>query len=473
MGEYDSPKRPLPWPLKEGLVLTRTTEDDGDCTPSSFVWPDDPDERVFIPFSLSLNEYNVLASTIDVGSDIAYGVDAIRVVWLWLRNMRCAVPICSEIIACVEDDDDTQHAIEHMLEDNDEFTEFLGDFTREHPGGIELPIDQPIPSITRLTITQPGTCDLDILWSQCVGVVSTAHVMIGQFFTAWSAYATEGNIVAAIVGNVPLLGPVAYSLGLAGVQGYAALIISSISALYSAAADDDYREQLACALFCAAQDDCYVTIGTAQSILNTRIGDLLSLLSTTDIMTSLIGLDLSGLNVADVYMAAFFDLVGQGNLVWPIVWGCDSFLASVATYNTPSNGWETACDDCPPPADNCADFTTSDGGWQALFNNPAVFATYHAGQGWGAAPDGITFGIEINLNVTINQVVVTFDQAVANVAIREFTSDGYALIQYSYASQTVHTFTGFTPNALGLGVWVDQGAYIGTAKCTEVCYATA
>lgn len=99
MGEYDSPKRPLPWPLKESLVLTRTTEDDAGCEPaSSFVWPDDPDERVFIPFSLSLNEYNVLASTIDVGSDIAYGDDAIRVMWLWMRNMRCVVPIpcCSE-----------------------------------------------------------------------------------------------------------------------------------------------------------------------------------------------------------------------------------------------------------------------------------------------------------------------------------------------------------------------------------------
>jgi len=91
MGQYAGGRRRLPYPLHNSDTLHRTTEDD-DCTSSSvFSWPSDPDERVILPFSLSLNEYNVLGNAIDVGSDIAYSIDAVRVMWLWLRNMRCAV----------------------------------------------------------------------------------------------------------------------------------------------------------------------------------------------------------------------------------------------------------------------------------------------------------------------------------------------------------------------------------------------
>jgi hypothetical protein len=95
MGEYDRGPRRLSWDLQHAIVSHQTTEGDGDCTPSSFSWPTDSDERVVIPFELSLNEYNVLASAIDVGSDIAYGEDALRVVWLWLRNFRCEVPMAT------------------------------------------------------------------------------------------------------------------------------------------------------------------------------------------------------------------------------------------------------------------------------------------------------------------------------------------------------------------------------------------
>lgn len=96
MTEYDSPKRNLTYPLRNALVFSQTTEDDGGCLDElpPFAWPEDSDERVDLIFNLSLNEYNVLANAIDVGSDIAYGEDALRVVWLWLRNMRCPVSIC-------------------------------------------------------------------------------------------------------------------------------------------------------------------------------------------------------------------------------------------------------------------------------------------------------------------------------------------------------------------------------------------
>jgi hypothetical protein len=125
MGEYDSGPRPLAWPLLYPLVGSRTVEDDVDCTPSSFVWPDDPNERTLVPFSLSLNEYNVLASAIDVGSDIAFAEDALRVWWLWTRNMRCEVPICDLVDQCITENPATIAAIVARLTINSTYNEYL------------------------------------------------------------------------------------------------------------------------------------------------------------------------------------------------------------------------------------------------------------------------------------------------------------------------------------------------------------
>lgn len=140
MGQYDSPRRSLPWDLLHPLTTHRTTEDDGpDCEPSSFVWPLDSDERVLVPFMLSLNEYNVLATTIDVGSDIAYGEDALRVTWLWLRNMRCPVDLCALIAQCIEDNPAITEIIAQQLIENETFNEWvetmIDTFAPEATGG--------------------------------------------------------------------------------------------------------------------------------------------------------------------------------------------------------------------------------------------------------------------------------------------------------------------------------------------------
>lgn len=125
MGEYDSGPRQLPWPLLHPLVGSRTVEDDEVFPPSSFVWPTDPDERTVVPFWLSLNEYNVLGSTIDVGSDVAFAEDALRVMWLWMRNMRVQVPICDAVDACITDNPATIAAIVAQLIVNTTYNTYL------------------------------------------------------------------------------------------------------------------------------------------------------------------------------------------------------------------------------------------------------------------------------------------------------------------------------------------------------------
>jgi hypothetical protein len=131
MTEYAGRPRKLSWDLSHPVVKNRTTEDDCETpSPSSFVWPEDSDERVLVPFMLSLNEYNVLASTIDVGSDLAYGEDALRVTWLWLRNMRCDLDFCAYIASCILNSEGVHLALQTLI-DNGTLTGLTG------PQGIQ------------------------------------------------------------------------------------------------------------------------------------------------------------------------------------------------------------------------------------------------------------------------------------------------------------------------------------------------
>lgn len=107
---YDAPKRSLVFPLYDTASNSSVVPEDTLCdNPSgAVIFPEDPNERVLVPFLLSLNEYNVLANAVDVGADIAYGVDAQAVIWLWLRNFMCADTICDWLRNCVTEPIQTQ-----------------------------------------------------------------------------------------------------------------------------------------------------------------------------------------------------------------------------------------------------------------------------------------------------------------------------------------------------------------------------
>lgn len=102
---FTADKRALVYPLTYSAALSsEIAADEPECEGSSAVsFPDDPNERTLVPFWLSLNEYNTLASAVDVGADIAYGVEAQAVIQLWLRNTGCADMICEFLKGCTAD----------------------------------------------------------------------------------------------------------------------------------------------------------------------------------------------------------------------------------------------------------------------------------------------------------------------------------------------------------------------------------
>jgi len=79
--------RVLPFPLKNPTVIGGIVGSGENESPFDVLqWvTSDPDERVTVELQLSLNEYVALASSIDVGRDIAYGTESQYVWWLWTR----------------------------------------------------------------------------------------------------------------------------------------------------------------------------------------------------------------------------------------------------------------------------------------------------------------------------------------------------------------------------------------------------
>lgn len=306
-------------------------------TINEFQWPENPDERTVLPLFVSLNEWVAIASSVDVGADIAYPEQWVEVFWVLIRNTRYSMSICSLIIDCILNDADVQQA--------------LSDFITNHPGGTTNPKETELPpSVTGGNMLSPNPdCDPDIVWGQMVGIVQTVDRMITDFLETWETYTNSGEIIGAVVSAIPVISVLAETIGVDGIIDYANAIVDAIKENYEADYTLEYEQQLACELFCVAKYSCSLSIDQFQTVMNNRIGNALNLDNMVELMVSLIDADISGFNVADLYFAAFVNMLKVANLVLPITWGIEAFFKTIAVFDTPSNDWEVLCLECPEP----------------------------------------------------------------------------------------------------------------------------
>lgn len=267
MGQYDSGPRKLSWDLSFTLVANRTTENDGeDCEPVVFNWPEDSDERVLVPFHLSLNEYNVLASAIDVGSDIAFGEDAIRVTWLWLRNMRCKVDLCAMIADCIATSPGAQEALRDFITGdqviNNHFTEITQSLTTEQITGTIMPND----------------CANANVAGRVVALVERFNIIIEDAFDIIEVGTNDEEKIAAIIEGIPGLGIAPIDDILDFMQD----LLEDFSENYSAAVTEEWKDDVEEDLYCLAlgKPDCALTYQDLFEYFQARAGSGLNILST-------------------------------------------------------------------------------------------------------------------------------------------------------------------------------------------------
>lgn len=466
MGEYDSPKRHLPWDLLHPLVGHRTTEDDGECEPSSFVWPEDSDERVLVPFMLSLNEYNVLANAIDVGSDIAYGEDALRVTWLWLRNMRCQVDLCAMIAACINDlDSPARQAIKDLVmsdpDINDYFSETVQRLTwPQIEGGI-----------------QRGDCDNSVVAGEIVAIVEKLNLINTDALQIIELGTNDEEKIAAVLEGIPVLG----ELPIGDILDFAQDLLEDFFENYEAAVTEEWKDDVEEDLYCLAKskDDCSLTYRDLFEYFQDRAGssltveslalDVVNFIRTGDFSTD--ELIASGMYAVQLALV----LVGKEFFGMNL-----PRIGAITRDALPSSKWED-WDDCeePPPAGDCLDFTTDQYDWLPFIGR----GIYYPGEGLGPLGplDGYVFywaGTSAE-DVPMEQVVIHGNIATTGWRLLS-NSSGAELARYEGAATVSPTFnesnaTGDWPfeGILGWRIIPISEAVPAGYRVSEICFFPA
>lgn len=315
--------------------------------------------------------------------------------------IMCGCFDCDDVAGCVEDSDAVKNALSKWLA----------------AGGSSNEVGQPLPmeKLTENIVegTNP-TCDKDILWAQCIGLVQWCNLAIEQFFQGFETL-TNPLEIAGAVSQAPVLD----EIGLDAIISYAQMAQNAIQENYAADYSPTYEEDLACEIFCACSEDCQITLDRVLGILQTRIedqwGSLLDLDSLVDMLNDLLTMDIEVVNVADMIYFMLFGSAKLANFGLNITAGFDAIQRAILVFNEPSDDWEVLCDECAETHYLEIDFTVASGGFVAT----GATGTRTDGIGWqdtyGGSPTASRLYIRLDWTgvVRIDEMEMLFQRTPA------------------------------------------------------------
>lgn len=404
-----------------------------------------PAEGDEILFRFTAETFLQVFSALINGAALTYPENWLQVVWDFQTNVEFPMSFCEKIIECMLNDEDTQDALALLIASNPQIQAALGAFIDGHAAGTALPAGQPLPAGASAADLLPNnpTCDPNKIWPACIGLVQTANRMIVDFLERWETYNNGGEIGKAILGAIPIIGELADVLGIDSIIDYANAIVDAIREGYDADYTLEYENELACELFCQARGTCGLSLDDMASILNARVSGALNLDNVIELFTSLIDADITGFNVADLYMAFFFNALKLANLIIPITWGIEKFITVVSVFDEPNNDWAALCEDCVEPFDPCEtgtaiDFTSVNGGFVGYpangpTNRDAIwYDDEEAFPGWGPSNywvPNIRLAIVKNFgSPTVTNTSVVSNMQAAGIQIWDRNTPGGATI---------------------------------------------
>lgn len=323
-------------------------------------WSDsDPDVRVPILLELSLNEYVALASSIDVGRDIAYGDNSIYIWWLWVRSI-ISMDHCQFILDCINDTPAIQQAIANYS---------LG-------SSIEGTTPEQQEILDTDVFGSQSPCDNDEIFGmtlQMTDLLNQVSEDILELFV--SAFAIPGRI-GDIIEAIPGLGILPYDDLLQIFEKLA----EQVNDAYVAAYDTQIREDIACDLFCIATDTCTLTIEQARDYFQNKITETLDNTDFFSVVEDIIANNWIG--EQSIYMMHWFilDTIIFGGEILGIE--ANRLVTTIATYfNDPDSDWSILCTACQ--WDCTTDFEAVDGNFAPTDQSPDPdWGHWTVAEGW-------------------------------------------------------------------------------------------
>lgn len=290
----------------------------------------------------------------------------------WIEGTMCTT--CTELIACLEP----------------YLTSLQEGIDAIRYGAGNPPTGQPL-SPSKQAQNQAGTsnpeCSKDVLWAQCIQLVQYTNQLVVDALEA-AEVATNTSELVDVIANFPGLD----EAGADVITGYIQFLQEGIQENYVAQYDQPIENEIACAIFCACQADCQITIERVCDVYNALVGQFFA-----DFPTSW------------TTLAQFLSYFGDGNIGSDVVvyalqymiWAggqlANIFLGDVGTLaiqtilalavNDANSDWAILCEDCPAEADFWLelDATVADGG---VYWYSSHAGAYYPGEGLGqGTPD--------------------------------------------------------------------------------------
>jgi len=344
--DFTAPPRDLPYPIDHASNLEVVYEDDREpCGLPEF--PEDSDERITVLFRLSLNEFVALASAVDVGSDIAYGDDGIKVWWIWVASIMCA-SFCEEMAECISDPESAfTLALAEALRNNPALAAAIADALpntgQPQPGRPLTPGQAGTDTLPTEVRDEEGDCIPDALWGASLYLVQSANRAITDFFETLEAASNTLETSAIVAQTIPAAGSYA-----SAAAEFADQIQETLAEGYTAAYTEGYENDLACAIFCLASDGCELTPDDLVAIMEERLGYDPTL--DFGVLMARVGTGIFvGGAIADAMMYIYFSAMRFGQQFLDVI-GIRALtdLMGLGADQLASDNWETLCD-CAEP----------------------------------------------------------------------------------------------------------------------------
>lgn len=422
--------RPLCFPLQSVLAVVGDTPNDGTPQETISGFPSDPNEKIDITLNLSLNEYIALASTVDVGRDIAYGIDTNLIWWIWCRAFIGVPPLtCEQIIECIETDIGVQNALVSYLQSS-------GLIDPDTVDADTTTVPMRFAGSAQDLEDEIGTlddCNLDVLWGAIRhGIVLYLDDNARNFLEDLNTQADKGQRAASLLEAIPVVGDLASSVTLQFVE-----LVPDLLNLFNAYSSETVLDEIACAIFETVCSQCrfptwnelfsyYGSAGISgindvQNLVLTAATDYLlgsSQLAALACYHTIITYELFVL-----YLGAKFN-GAQGTSSIALWGGLGEDFAS--------DNWIALCDGCEP-------------------NYPTLV------NGW--CVNGVEYGATL-LQENANTWLITFGEPAHAVTFEDVTQVHFEIltlvIQYGGSAQFGHVALGDCTDSGQLGAWSNQ-----------------
>lgn len=337
MFEGEGNPRRLPFPLLSQVSNENTTDDAGQAE-NEFVWPEDPTERTVFPLWISQQEFTALGSAIDVGADIAYPLQYVAIMWLWMRNARYGVNICQLIQECIEASPGVQQALRDFVVSDSAINRHINDIAEAKA----LTAGQRGQSLLK-----PNTCGNDFLFSQASQMVFLLNQVSEDIFEALEVETNTLERAQLLVSAIPAVGGF---LPFDEILSLADTLVDNVREEYLGAYNQVLYDETRCDLFCYIQEDCSMSIDDAISFYEEQLAQSVPQ-DPLEAFVFMLQFVATGNVPGSVSVYAMHLIVLSAIRLSQNVFGLNFGslgLRITAAGNDADPDWEILCEDCAP-----------------------------------------------------------------------------------------------------------------------------